>query len=528
MASNLIKPKITPGVVKDSSALDAEGTWIDSDKIRFNNGKPEVIGGWEEPDVTQDATRASVFDSGVFDSAVFRTSLTATAEMYPGQVRGAHSWSDLDGKVYLAWGTADGLFVMYDSIIYDITPMTFVPDTGDAGSTYGTGAYGASTYGGTQPIFWSLDNWGENLLACPRGQTLFEWVPGDVMATAVTNAPSIIEYMFVSPERIVVLLGTAEFGGSVYNPMLVRWSAQGDNTDWTPSSFNIAGEFPLSHGSKLVGGLVTRSQNLVWSDTTLYTMQFTGDANSVFILKAVGHGCGLIGPHAMAASDSAVYWVSHDNFFGFTGQVPSILNCPVRRDVFENLDTSNGERVHVGWNTGFAEPWFFYPDIRDNTGECSRYATMSPDGAWAVGSFDRTAWVSAGVLPFPVAFSTDHKLYYHEVPNAGAAGSTLSAFVESGFIDVGDGATLYVIKRIVPDFDDQAATVDFTFKTRMWPNGAITERGPYSATPTTEKLDMRVKCREVSIRLDSDGDPDASFWSLGAVAFDAQPSGEKR
>lgn len=522
----LIKPEIKPGVVKDDSALAAEGTWIDADKIRFDQDKPQVIGGWEQPAAEQDPTRAEVFDDVVFDEDVFRTGLVATTGMYPGQVRGAHAWNDLDGVPHLAWGTSQGLFVMKDSTIYDITPEDFAPETTTDGSMYGTGNYGEDVYGRKASVVWSLDNWGQNLLANPRGGGLYEWTPGTDEALVVSGAPTQINYMFVSPERIVVLLGTTEFGGD-YNPMLVRWCDQGVNTDWTPSSFNIAGEFPLSHGGSLVGGLVTRAQNLVWSDTSLYTMQFTGDVSSVFVIRAVGHGCGLLGPHAMAASDAAVYWWSRDNFYGFTGQIPSVLPSTLRRDVFENIEDGQEWKCHVGWNTGFSEPWFFYPDARDGTGECSRYAMMNRSGSWAPGSLARTAWVRAGVFPFPIAFSDNYKLYNHEVPGAGDAGDPLDAFVESGFVDVGDGDTLYIIKRIVPDFDDQGPNVDITLKTRMWPNGAITTRGPFTATPDTYKLDMRVKAREIKMRLESSG-IDSSFWSLGAIALDAQESGEKR
>ncbi len=522
----LIKPKFKAGVVKDDSALSAEGTWIDADKIRFDQDNPQVIGGWTQPAVAQDPAQATVFDSNVFDSDVFRTGLVPTDAMYPGQVRGAHAWNDLDATAFLAWGTSQGLFVLHEDTIYDITPDGFAPETTTDGSMYGTGNYGENVYGRKASVVWSLDNWGQNLLACPRGGGLYEWTPGTEKALTVSGAPTAINFMFVSPERIVVLLGTQEFGGSL-NPMLVRWCDQGVNTDWTPSSFNIAGEFPLAHGANLISGLAARGQNLIWSDTSLYTMQFTGDVSSVFVIRAVGHGCGIIGPHAAAASDAAVYWMSRDNCYGFTGQVPSVLASTLRRDVFENIEESQEWKCHVGWNTGFSEPWFFYPDKRDGTGECSRYVMLNKSGAWANGSFNRTAWVRAGVFPFPIAFSDNYKLYNQEVPGAGDAGDPLDAFVESGFVDVGDGDTLYIIKRIVPDFDDQGPDIDMTLKTRMWPNGSITTRGPFTATPTTEKLDMRVKAREIAVRLESSG-IDSSFWALGAIALDAQESGEKR
>jgi hypothetical protein len=524
----LIKPKFVPGVVKDDSKLAAEGSWTDSDKMRFVGGKPQVIGGWEE--LSLSLNPSTPFDSGVFDSNVFDSVFVSSEEIYPGQVRGAHTWADNDGATYLAWGTSAGLFVMHTGIVYDITPAEFVPETSASSLPYGMGPYGSGPFGSGSRVIWSLDNWGENLLASPRGGSLYEWAPHDTKATIIATAPTPITSFFVSPERIVVLLGTQEFGGSIFNPMLVRWSDQGNNAQWTPSPANLAGEFPLSFGSKLIAGLAARGLNMVWSDSAVYTMSFTGSVSSVYTIKPAGFGCGLIGPHAACATDSSIVWGSRNNFWIFNGQSASILPCTLRQDVFENLYPNNEEKMHAAWNTGYGEAWFFYPDTRDGTGECSRYAMLNSQGQWAAGSFDRTAWVKASVFPFPIAFSANtHKIYYQEVPNAGDAGGPLSAFVESGFIDVGDGDTLYIIKRIVPDFlNSLGPTVNISLKTKLWPNDIESTHGPYAAMPTTTKLDLRVKAREMAVRFESAGASDNSFWKLGAIGFESQQSGEKR
>lgn len=521
----LLKPKFTPGVDKDDTALAAEGGWVDADKVRFYRGTVQVIGGWQMVPATLDPASTVVFDVGTFDGGVFREGASLGEAMYSGQARGAHEWNDLTGTPNLAWGTDQGLYVMVNSIIYDITPTTFVPATGTS-SAYGSGNYGSGVFGGQKKIVWALDNWGQNLLANPTGGTLYEWTPGTPKALPVANAPAIIDYMFVSPERIVVLLGTAEFGGAAYNPMLVRWSDQGNNTTWTPAPSNLAGEFPLSNGGKLMSGLVARGQNLLWSDIACYTMQFTGDVSSVFGIRCVGDGCGLISRKAAVASNSAVYWMSRDNFYVFTGQVPQILPCSMRRDVFDNIYSGKEDISHAGWNTGYGEPWFFYADIRDATGEISRYAGMSPDGNWFPGTFDRTAWVRAGVYPYPIAFSANRNIYNHEIPNAGNDGTAMDAFIESGFIDIGDGDTLYIVKRFVPDFKNQGPTVNLTLKTRKWANGPITVKGPYAAAPTAQKVDLRVKARQMAIRLESNAIPPAA-WGLGAIEFDTQQTNEK-
>jgi hypothetical protein len=521
----IVKPKFVPGVIKDDSKLATEGGWTDSDKIRFVGGKPQVIGGWEELSATVNA--AVPYDANVFDSGTFDSAFVQTDEIYPGQVSAAHAWADNDGATYLAWGTGAGLFVMHTGVVYDITPVGFTPETGTDSLSYGVGPYGVGPYNGGVRVIWSLDNWGENLLACPRGGSLYEWAPTSAKALLIATAPTPISSFFVSPERIVVLLGTQEFLGSIFNPMLVRWSAQGDNTQWIPSPINLAGEFPLSFGSKLVSGLATRGLNMVWSDSATYTMQFTGSLSSVFVLRPVGFGCGLIGPHAKTASDSAIWWASRDNFWLFNGQSVSLLPCTIRQDVFDHLYPGNEEKLHATWNTGYGEAWFFYPDTRDGTGECSRYAMVNSQGQWAPGILARTAWIKASVFPFPIAFSAN-KVYYQEVPNAGNAGGLLDAFIESGFIDVGDGDTLYTIKRIIPDFNNQGPDISISLKTKLWPNETESTHGPYLSTPTTNKVDIRIKAREIAFRLDSSGASLNSFWELGAIGFDSQQSGEKR
>jgi hypothetical protein len=523
----IVKPKFAPGVIKDQSKLATEGGWTDSDKVRFVSDSAQVIGGWEELSLTRDPSFP--FDSGVFDSGVFDATSAITSAVYSGQVQGAHDWADNDGATYLAWGTGAGLFVMHNGIVFDITPIDFTPETSVSSIPYGMGPYGAGPYGRGIRIIWSLDNWGENLLAAPRLGSLYQWAPGDAKAAVIATAPTPIGSFFVSPERIVVLLGTQEFMGSLFNPMLVRWSDQGDNTQYTPSPTNLAGEIPVSFGSKLMGGLAARGLNMVWSDSVAYTMQFTGSVSSVYVIRQVGYGCGLIGPHAMTTTDSAIVWASRNNFWIFNGQSVNVLPSTLRQDVFDNLSPGNEEKIHAHWSAQYGEAWFHYPDARDSGGECSRYAMVNQKGQWASGTFDRTAWLGTTVFPFQIAFSaTTHKIYYQEVPNAGDAGGPLSAFIESGFIDVGDGDTLYTIKRIVPDFNAQAPTVNISLKTKLFPNQSATTHGPYLSTPTTEKLDVRIKAREIAIRLDSAGVAGGSYWELGAIGFDSQQSGEKR
>jgi hypothetical protein len=342
-------------------------------------------------------------------------------------------------------------------------------------------------------------------------------------AYRVDEAPAKNLAMFVDPHQIVVLLGTTPYGG-IFNRLAARWCDRQDLTDWTPSTTNLAGDDILANGSRLVGGLATRQQNLIWSDTAVYSMQFTNDASNPFIFSMLGTGCGLIAPLARAECNGTVFWAAPDNFYTFTGAVAQPLPCSLRRDFFDNIAANQGYKLHCGVVQSHSEVWFFSPDARDGD-ECSRYASYRWDGGvWSCGTFARSAWVS-NIVEHPIGFSTDGRLYYHE-KGTSANGGVLTAFIESGYADLGDGDTLMMISRIVGDFDDLQGSVDFTLYARFWPTSDDIVHGPFTHINTTPYLNMRVLGRQVKIRLDSSATP--SFWRFGAIKADIMQTGARR
>lgn len=502
----LTKVTFAPGVVKDDTPLASEGTWVDADWIRFRRGQAQTMGGWE----------------------------LATVETVTGKARGAKAWADLTGEPILGIGTHSKLYAYYGGGLYDVTPSGFTAglEDGTGGAGYGTGTYSTGTYstssaGDYLPLVWSIDNFGENMLAVPRGGTLYQWDAStpSTIAAAVSGAPAKIETMFVTPEAIIVACGATD-SGSTYDPMLVRWSDQQSATTWTASDSNLAGEEALANGTKIVRGLVSRGQNLIWTDTALYGMQYLQDSGLVFDFQLLGTGCGLIGANAAAEKDGIAFWLSNSGqFYLYSGGGPQVIDCPVRRYVFDNLAPSQEEKIFCWVNSQFNEVWWVYPDTRDGD-EVSRYVAFNfVERHWTIGTINRTAWVDAGVWPHPVGIGADGYLWFHE-RGITANGGNLSASLTSGFFDLGDGENLVAVRRIVPDFDDQQGAVSMAFKTRLWPNGAETDHGPYTATPTTEKLDMRVTGRQMAVSLSSDAI--GSFWRAGALRYDIVPSGSRR
>jgi hypothetical protein len=502
----LSKITFKPGIVKDDAPLAAEGGFVDADKVRFRQGQAQTVGGWER----------------------------ASSSAFTGLCRGLHTWANLDGAPVVGIGTHSALWVFYGGGLYDITPVGLAAGLADGtgGSGYGTGTYGSGTYGSPSvgayyPRTWSLSNWGEYLLGVPRGGTLYEWTGATgTPAAEIVNAPDAITCMWVTAERIVMCGGATEFGGVTFNPMLLRWSDQEDNTNWTPAATNQAGDLVLSQGGRIVKGLASRKTNLVWTDTALYSLTYLGDPLLVYGAELLGQGCGLIGPNAAVELNGAAYWLgSSGEFFTFSGGQAQPIPCPVKRYVADNLSWVQADKIYAGSNSANNEVWWFYPDSRDGN-ECSRYVIYNyAENHWSIGTWDRTAWADAGVWQHPLATDASGYLYFHERLNS-ADGGAITAYLESAPSDIGDGDTLMAVTRIVPDFEDLSGGLTVTLKGRLWPAGDETEHGPYTVLTTTERVDLRTTARQMAIRIDSASAP--SFWRLGALRLDMVQSGAKR
>jgi hypothetical protein len=354
-------------------------------------------------------------------------------------------------------------------------------------------------------------------------------------AYRITTAPPRIDAMFVDPKGLVVLLGTTQVDG-IYNPTCLRTSDIGNNRSYIPDINSIASEYVLrGGGGRLMAGLPTRQQNIVWADDGVFSTQYKGDPGDAFNVQLLGTGCGLISRHAMAEGAGFVFWMSNaQQFYIFRGVgatnlgVPEIVPCTVREDLFDNLDRRQALKIHAGVNPAFSEVWWWYPDARDGD-ECSRAVAFSwTDGPWSTHSLPRTAWIAAGPVPNPLGFATDGLIYDHEVGNT-ANGAAMNAFVETSDFDVQDGDNFIGLLGIWPDFARQRGNVRFTIKTKRFPNEVAfkeTATHPDVATPTTQKLDFRVKARQARMRIESASTD--CFWRLGAIRLDAVTTTARR
>lgn len=493
---------VDPGVVLDDTPAASRGRWIDVDKVRFEDGRVQAIGGWEALSITK----------------------------LGGVCRAALSWSCNDGLHRIGFGEHDRLEVLVGGGLYDITPssgFTAGEIDGLAGEGYGTGAYSGGNYGTgsgaqTTPQLWSLARWGGNFLACARGQGLYEWALDTATAAAtVSGAPTEITSMFVTPERFVVLLGTTEEASGDYNPMLVRWCDQEDNTGWTATSTGEAGEIALAEGSRLVSGMPGNQEHLIWSDSTLYAMRQTFD-DLIWSFPIVGRNCGLLSQNAAAMIGGRAYWMGVNAFHVYDGGSVQTLPCSLNRDVFDNIAAGQSEKCIAGVNEQFGEVWWFYPDDRDGA-EISRYVMLSTrDGTWSSGRLSRSAWTASAELRHPVAVTPDGYVYMHEARET-ADGGVIGAYAETGLLDLADGENMLYIRGCMPDVADQTGGMKLTVFTRETARGAETTHGPFVLAANTEWIWFEARGRFVRYRFEGSSAPE--YWRLGDVRFDVKPTG---
>ncbi len=119
-------------------------------------------------------------------------------------------------------------------------------------------------------------------------------------------------------DRHLIILGADPISSGartgVLDPMLIAFSDQENPLEFEPLATNTAGSLRLSSGSAIVGGLKARQEVLIWTDTSLYSMNFIGPPLT-FAVNLINEGAGLIGPKAATNSPRGVYYMSKKGFY---------------------------------------------------------------------------------------------------------------------------------------------------------------------------------------------------------------------
>jgi hypothetical protein len=410
---------------------------------------------------------------------------------------------------------------------------------------YGAGGYGDGPYGIGTAITgqtganiaaadWSLDNWGELLLASPENGPLFYWGPSSGFANCqiVPQAPAFNTGMFVSTnQQFVIAYGSTQTAGiGVYqDPLLVKWCDANNFFNWTLSAVSQAGSWRLSSGSKIMGGASTQLRNLIWTDKDLWVSSYIG-STLVFNMVKTAEGAGLIAKHAWGKLSDTVYWMGKKNIWAYDNSGPRIIPCPVWDAIFQDMDLANATKCHVGVNKAFSEISFYWPSASGGLGYCDSMAKFNiEEGTWDLSLLSRNVWKDADTFDYPIAATNDGFVYFQE-NGYDADGNALNPYFETGYFYVADGEQQVFVDRVYPDFKwgerngTQNANLLVSFKA-IYEQGQTTPDvyGPYLVDENTKWIEPRFRARQVSIRIESQ---DAgSFWRLGAVRFRWSPDG---
>ena len=439
---------------------------------------------------------------------------------------------------------------------YQISPGldTYVDGTGWGASAWGDGTFGSSSAIGSnnQLRLWSLDSFGEDLIACPRGGSIYYWdyTNASTRALALADlsganlAPTLGLQVLVSDvDRHVVVLGadpinaTASGRTGAIDPLLVAFSDQENAAEWEPLSTNTAGSLRCSAGSQIIGGLRARQETLIWTDVALYSLQFIG-APLTFGLTLINEGVSLIGPNAPVNTPSGIFWMDKKGFYTYQGAVQPVP-CSVHSYVFDDLNEGQAFQVFGFLNKQFNEVGWFYCSGSSET--IDRYVTYNyVDQTWAIGQLARTAWLDEGIASVPRAAGydgTSNYIYSHETGFDDDGAPMDNVFIESADFDIGDGQEFQFIKRAIPDVKftgnggtDQ--TINFVLKARNYPGQSLTTDQTSSFTGTTTKIDTRARGRQAAVRFESDDDASAGVrtgvgFRIGATRLDLQPNGRR-
>ena len=419
---------------------------------------------------------------------------------------------------------------------------------------WGVGAWGSSTWGtprtsgsgiALHPRIWQFDTFGEDLICqYTEGSTYYWDLSAGVAtrATVVTNAPTTSNYAIVStPDRHLVLLGTETTIGdaATQDPMFVRFSNQEDVNTWAETATNTAGGQRLSDGNLIVSAIRSRGQILILTDSSIHGMQYIGPPYT-FGFNQLGANCGCTGPHAAIDVNGVAFWMGKEAFYVFDGTVKK-LPSSVQDYVFEDINLTQSYKIAASLNSQFNEiTWFYCSAGSDFVDRCVTYNYL--ENVWSIGTLSRTAWQDVGAYDYPMATeyqkdstaSTISTIYgltegrtmvYEQERGKNANGDAMTAFITSGYFDIGDGDQMMYMKRFIPDFKDQDGDLTVNLFLRAYPQATATSSSldPYIISPGTEKIDTRARGRQIQLKITSD-EVDTS-WRYGTMRVDIQPDG---
>jgi len=617
----LKKLTLKAGVNRENTRYTNENGFYVSDKIRFRQGTPECIGGWQRissttfigvcrslwnwvtlgganllgvgtnlkfyiesggayNDVTPLRKTPATLGANPFATTNLSTTVVVT-DSTDGWVNGDYvtfsgattvAGLDLNGEYQITTigtstttysiqaataanaNTTGGGSSVLAAYQVNVGSAYEIPLVGWGAGAWGSGAWGIGTASNTQMRIWNQSNFGQDLIFGPNGGPFYIWKATTSLTTrgvlisglsGASDVPLYQNLLLVSDaSRFTFAFGTNDYGSSTLNPMLIRWSDQEDYLNWTPSATNQAGSLLLSHGSKIVAIMQSRQEILVWTDSSLYSLQYQGPP-AVWGSQLLGDNVSLAGPNATALASGVSYWMGVDKFYKYDGRVQT-LRCDLRQFIYEDINLSQASQIFASTNEGFNEVWFFYCSA--NSIAIDRYVTYNyAEDVWAYGTMGRTAWLDSGLRNYPMAATYNYNVVYHEYgvdDNMTGTTAAINAIIETAEFDIDDGDRFGFVWRILPDITFRGSTIDSPQCTMtLIPmqnsgsgyNDPISLGGNSNATITrtaivpieqfTGQVYIRVRGRQMILKLESN--QIGCTWQLGSPRLDIRQDGRR-
>ena len=616
----LQKKLFKPGVNRENTRYTTEGGWYECDKVRFRQGTPEKIGGWQRISATtflgvcrslwnwvtlgsQNLLGVGTHLKFYIENGGAYNDITPLRK--PAATLGNNPFSTTSGSTTVVvtdatGGFANGAFVTFSGATavggltlngefqlttigvsastYSITASSAASSTATGGGAavlaayqinpgpeyalplvgWGAGSWGSGTWGlGFTSVdalrIWNQNNFGQNLIFGPRGEGLYYWDANTSLTTrgvlvsslaGASDVPLYQNFLLVSDiSRFVIVFGTNDITDAILDPMLIRWSDQEDPVQWTPAPTNQAGSLRLSHGSQIVTAVQTRQEIVVFTDSSVYSLQYLGPP-FIWGSQLLGDNISIMGPNAVTSASGIVYWMGIDKFYLYDGRIQT-LNCDLRRFVFQDLNKAQAEQIVAGTNEGFNEVWWFYCSA--NSVEIDKYVVFNYlENIWYYGTMKRTAWLDSGLSDYPIAATYEKNLVNHEQGiNNNETGTELpiEAYISSSEFDINDGHNFGFVWRILPDltFENSAnspagavptVTMDLYGLSNSG-SGVTSSAGQsvlkgssYVITEEfTGQIYTRVRGRQMIFKISSN--QLNTTWQIGAPRIDIRPDGRR-
>lgn len=613
-----------PGVNRENTRYTTEGGFYDCDKVRFRQGTPEKIGGWqrissdtflglcrslwnwvtlgginllgvgtnlkfyiEQGGLYNDITpiRATATLTNPFAAVNGSPTITVTDSAH-GAVTGDFvtfsGATGLGGNITAAVLNREYQVNVVNSNTYTFTAIATANATDASGSPgggtvsaayqinvgpayalpitgWGAGGWGGGTWGNGTPStipmrLWSQFNYGENLIFAPLGGGIYYWDAVAGVGTRGVNlnsllgasdVPTVQNFIFVSDTfRFVFAFGCNDYGSSTQDPMLIRWSDQEDAINWTPAATNQAGSIRLSRGSEIITATQTRQEVLVWTDSSLYSLQYLGPPY-VWSTNLMGDNLSIASPNAVTVASGVAYWMGVDKFYKYDGRVQT-LRCDLRQYIFNDFNSSQYQQVFAGTNEGFNEVWWFYCSANSTT--IDKYVVYNyVEDIWYYGTMARTAWLDTPLRDHPVAATYSNNIVNHELGVDNEETGTIlpiESYIETSQFDIDDGHNFGFIWRMLPDLTFRGSTspspqvIMYLYPYQNSGSGvnnpasvggsneaAVTRTATIPIEQFTGQVYTRVRGRQLSMKIRST--ELGTAWQLGAPRIDIKPDGRR-